>query len=86
VELALEDISLDDNHPDRITHISTQALPSVRRELMLFLKSNLDVFTWSHEDMSGINPSTMVHQFNITLSFPLLDRIKKSSSIRGTNS
>jgi len=30
---ALEDISLDDNHPDRITCISTQVGLLVRREL-----------------------------------------------------
>ena len=40
----LEEISLDDNVPSRVTHISRQANPSVRKELALFLKNNRDVF------------------------------------------
>ena len=56
----LEEISLDDDTPGRTTRISTQADPSVRRELALFLKNNWDVFAWSHEDMPEISPSIMV--------------------------
>ena len=40
----LETISLDNEHVERITHISTQANPSVRKGLILFLRDNLDVF------------------------------------------
>lgn len=40
----LEAVSLDEEHPDRITHISTQANPLVRNGLILFLKNNLDIF------------------------------------------
>ena len=69
---ALEDISLDKSHLDIITHIGTQTDPSICQELIIFLKNNLDAFTWSHEDLPGINPSIMVHQFNVSLSFPLV--------------
>ena len=67
---ALEDISLDKSHLDRITSISTQADPSIYRELIIFLKNNLDSFAWSHEDLPRIDPSIMVHQLNVSLSFP----------------
>ena len=40
----LEEISLDDNIPNRITHIDMQANPSVRKELAIFQKNNWDVF------------------------------------------
>ena len=50
----LETISLDDEHVDRITRIGTQANPSVRNGLILFLRDNLDIFAWSYEDMLGI--------------------------------
>ena len=33
---------------------------------MKFLKDNLDVFAWSHEDMVGIDPSVMCHHPNIS--------------------
>lgn len=67
---ALEEISLDDNRLDQITHIGMQANPVIRKDLTLFLRNNLDVFAWSHEDMLGIDPSTMVHQLNVSPSFP----------------
>ena len=73
----LEEISLDDNIPNWITHIDTQANPSVRKELAIFQKNNWDVFAWSHEDMLGISPNTMVHRLNVYSSFPLVQQKKK---------
>ena len=61
----LEEISLDDDTLGRTARISTQADPSVRKELSLFLKKNRDVFAQSHEDMLGISPSAMVHKLNV---------------------
>ena len=73
----LEVISLDDNIPNRITHIDTQANPSIRKELAIFQKNNRDVFAWSHEDIPGISPNTMVHRLNVYSSFPLVRQKKK---------
>ena len=73
----LEEISLDDNIPGRITRIGMQADPSVRKELALFLKNNRDVFAWSHEDMSGISLNIIVHKLNICPSFPLFQQKKR---------
>ena len=61
----LEEISLDDDTPGQTTWIGTQANLSVCKEIALFLKNNRDVFAWSHENMPGISPSTMVHNLNI---------------------
>ena len=30
--------------------------PEMRTRLIEFLKENIDVFAWSHEDMPGISP------------------------------
>lgn len=77
---ALEEIPLDDNCPDWITRNGSQASPLVCKELTLFLRNNLDVFTWSLEDMPGIDPSTMVHQLNVSPSFLPVWQMKKVSS------
>ena len=61
----LEEISLDDNFPGRVTYIGTQSPVLV---LDLLLRNNQDVFAWSHEDMLGINPSIMVHKLNVSRS------------------
>lgn len=36
----------------------------MKEKLVVFLKCNSDVFAWSHEDMSGIDPSVIVHRLN----------------------
>ena len=38
-----------------------------RRDEVQFLKGNLDIFTWSHEDMPGIATKVIQHQLNIDL-------------------
>ena len=73
----LEEISLDDDTPYQTTRIGTQVDPLVRNELALFLKNNQDIFAWSHEDMPGINPSTMVHKLNVCPSFPPVQQKKR---------
>ena len=32
---------------------------------MGFIRRNMEVFAWSHEDMSGISPEEIVHVFNV---------------------
>ena len=81
---ALEDIFLDDDRSDRISRINTQASPLVCKELTFFLKNNLDVFAWSHEDMPGIDPSIVVHQLNVSSSFPPTRQKKKVFTQEGT--
>ena len=65
----LEDIPLDCSDPDRTTKIGTLTNPAIRQEFITFLRSNRDVFAWSHDDMPGINPSVMVHRLNVSPSF-----------------
>ena len=73
----LEEISLDENCPNRITRISIQADPSIRKELAFSLKNNQDAFALRYEDMSGINPSVMVHKINVSSSFPPVQQKKR---------
>ena len=65
----LEEILLDDSKPNRMITIGTLASPMIRRALTTFLKDNRDVFTWSHEDMPGIDPLVIVHRLNVLPSF-----------------
>ena len=57
----LEEILLDNSRPNQTTRIGTLASLMVHRALSTFLKKNQDVFTWSHEDILGIDLSVMVH-------------------------
>ena len=65
----LEEITLDTSNPDRTTKIGTLSNPAIHQELITFLKSNQDMFAWSHDYMLGIDPSVMVHRLNVLPSF-----------------
>ena len=73
----LEEVNLDDARPERTTRIGTLASWPVRQALTTFLKANQDVFTWSHKDMPGINPSIMVHKLNMSSLIPLVRQKKQ---------
>ena len=66
----LEEVFLDDSNHKRTAKIRTLASPAIRQELTAFLRSNRDVFAWTHEDMPGIDPSIIVHRLNMSPSFP----------------
>ena len=64
---ALEDISLDDDNPERCTRVGADLEEKIKKDLVQFLKKNTDVFAWSHEDMPSIDPSVITHRLNICL-------------------
>ena len=39
-----------------------------KKDLVHFLKKSIDVFAWSHEYMSGIDPSVITHRLNVNPS------------------
>ena len=49
----------------KTTRIGTTLSPKMRTRLIEFLKENLDVFAWSHEDMPGISPKIIQYKLNV---------------------
>ena len=62
---ALEDISLDEDDPEKSTRIGADLEGKIKKDLIYFLKENIDVFAWSHKDMSSIDPSVITHRLNV---------------------
>ena len=62
---ALETVELVEREADKTTKIGTTLSPEIRTRLIRFLKENLDVFAWSHEDMLGISPKFIQHKLNV---------------------
>ena len=56
---ALEEIPLDEDNPGKSTRIWADLKGKIKKGLICFLRKNIDVFTWSHEDMPGIDPSVI---------------------------
>jgi hypothetical protein len=56
----------------------TNLPPKVKESLVQFLKSNKDVFAWTHEDMPGIDTSVISHKLNVN---PSLRPIKQKRRV-----
>lgn len=54
------------------TKIGTSLSVLMKKKLVQFLKSNLDVFAWSHEDMPGIATEVIQHHLNMDLERKLV--------------
>ena len=61
----LEDIPLEEGNPEKFTRIGTSLKEKTMQDLVQFLRKNIDVFAWSHEDMLGIDPSVITHRLNV---------------------
>ena len=64
---ALGTVKLADGEPTKTTRVGTNLSTKIRKKLIQFLKENLDVFTWSHEDMPGISTEIIQHRLNVDL-------------------
>ena len=64
---ALEIVELVEWKVSKTTRIRTTLSPEMRTKLVQFLKENLDVFTWSHENMPDISPKVIQHKLNVDL-------------------
>jgi len=62
---ALETVELVDGEPAKTTRKGTNLNNQMKKELVQFLKENLDIFTWSHEDMPGIAAEVIQHRLNV---------------------
>ena len=62
---ALENILLDEDNPERYTRVGANLEGKTKQVLVQFLKKNIDVLAWSHEDMSAIDLSVITHRLNV---------------------
>ena len=61
----LETIELVEGSPKKTTQIGTNLSPETKERIVNFLKDNLNVFAWSHEDMLGILAGIIQHRLNV---------------------
>ena len=55
----LETVELVEGEATKMTRIGMTLSPQMKTRLVQFLKENLDVFAWTHEDMLGISPKVI---------------------------
>ena len=52
---ALETMELVDGEPTKTVRVGMTMSTDMKKKLVQFLKENLDIFVWSHEDILGIS-------------------------------
>ena len=75
---ALETVELVEREANKTTKIGTTLSPEMRTRLIRFLKENLDVFSWSHEDMPDISPEVIQHKLNVDPERKLVQQRRKT--------
>ena len=64
----LEDVSLVEGDVTKVTKVGAGVNANLKTKIMEFLKQNLDIFTWTHEDMLGIDNKVIEHRLNVDLT------------------
>ena len=77
---ALETVTLARDKTDKTTRIGTTLSPGMRASLIQFLQENLDVFAWSHEDMSSIPTKVIQHKLNVNPKSKLVQQRRRVSA------
>lgn len=54
-----------DPGPPKPVFINNQLLAKEREQLVELLKKYVDVFTWSYDEMLGLDPGLVVHFLNV---------------------
>ena len=73
----LETMELADGQVTKTTRIGTTLNPGMKAKLIQFLKENLDIFAWSHEDMPGIPPEIIQHKLNVNPNRKLVQQRRR---------
>ncbi|XP_024020312.1 uncharacterized protein LOC112091304 [Morus notabilis] len=66
----LVEIRVDEGGPTKVLKMGSGLAPSLKIEVEDFFKKNLDVFTWNHADMEGIDAEVICHSLNVDPSYP----------------
>ena len=54
--------------PGKHTYVSSLLSEEEKEQLRQVLLDNIDVFAWTHSDMTDISPTYASHNLNVTLS------------------
>ena len=63
----LEMIELVEGNLAKTTQVGKNLNTNTKEGIINFLKDNLDVFAWNHEDMPGIPANIIQHRLNVDL-------------------
>ena len=63
----LEKITINDDM-EKFFQVGAQLPPLEKEELIVFLRRNIDVFSWNAYEAPGVDPNFICHHLNVSLS------------------
>lgn len=69
MEQTLDEVTIHPIDQSRKVSIGSRMDPTVRDKMVDFLSTKHYCFAWSHQDMTGINPSIISHRLNVDPKF-----------------
>ncbi|XP_038972545.1 uncharacterized protein LOC120104813 [Phoenix dactylifera] len=76
----LTQIPLQENCPKLTVQVGSGLSSLERDRLIEFLRTNMDIFTWSPADMPEINPEVMVHRLQVKPTYKPVRQKKRGSA------
>ena len=73
----LELVQLGDR-PEHLVYIGSKLAEGIRSPLIHFLEQNMEVFSWTQEDMGGVDPAVITHRLNVNPSFKPVKQNRRS--------
>ena len=80
----LEDVSLVEGDATKVTKVGAGLDSDLKGKIVEFLKQNLDIFAWTHEDMPGIDNKVIEHKLNVDPTKSLSSRSDEFLLLKGT--
>ena len=74
----LEDVLLQEDDLEKFTRIGIGMKEKARKDLIQFLRKSIDVFAWSHDNMTGIDPSVITHRLNV---YPFFKPVRQKKRV-----
>ena len=61
----MEDVNLVEEDATKAIKVGARLDLDLKEKIVEFLKQNLDIFAWTHEDMPGIDNKVIEHKLNV---------------------
>ena len=74
----LVDLSVDDKEPCKVLKLGKNLSDELQEATSAFLKQKLDVFSWTHSYMEGIDPEIMCDRINLELDKKLVRQKRRA--------
>ena len=71
-------VPLREDDPTKVLQIGGSLSENLKSELISFLRSNTDVFSWSASDMFGISSEVITHQLKVDPTYRPIRQKKRS--------